>query len=130
MLPARCISTLRLLLLLLFDQNISTPCLLYTDQLLLSHLSSQLTPPPPPPPQGVLANVRARDPDQKEFMQAVEEVLLSLKPVLAKRPEYCAVLQRLCEPERMIMFRVPWVDDAGNIQVNRGFRVQVRVVDV
>lgn len=56
-------------------------------------------------PQGVLHKVRARDPQQPEFMQAVEEVLLSLKPVLAKNPEYCAVLERLCEPERQLMFR-------------------------
>jgi hypothetical protein len=55
--------------------------------------------------QGILAKVQARDPEQKEFLQAVEEVLLSLKPVLAKHPEYCAVLERMCEPERQIMFR-------------------------
>jgi hypothetical protein len=55
--------------------------------------------------QSVLAKVRARDPHQDEFMQAVEEVLLSLKPVLAKNPAYCKVLERLCEPERMLMFR-------------------------
>jgi glutamate dehydrogenase (NADP+) len=53
----------------------------------------------------VLAKVRSRDPHQEEFMQAVEEVLLSLKPVLAKNPEYCKVLERLCEPERQLMFR-------------------------
>uniref|UniRef100_A0A383VGJ9 Glutamate dehydrogenase n=2 Tax=Tetradesmus obliquus TaxID=3088 RepID=A0A383VGJ9_TETOB len=74
--------------------------------------------------EGILAKVQARDPEQKEFLQAVEEVLLSLKPVLAKHPEYCAVLERMCEPERQIMFRVPWLDDAGNIRVNRGYRVQ------
>jgi glutamate dehydrogenase (NADP+) len=49
--------------------------------------------------------VRVRDPAQPEFLQAVEEVLMSLKPVLAKKPEYCAVIERLCEPERQIMFR-------------------------
>jgi glutamate dehydrogenase (NADP+) len=53
----------------------------------------------------VLAKIRSRDPHQEEFMQAVEEVLLSLKPVLAKKPEYCKVLERLCEPERQLMFR-------------------------
>ncbi|KAF8059195.1 NADP-specific glutamate dehydrogenase [Scenedesmus sp. PABB004] len=73
---------------------------------------------------GIIAKVHARDPDQKEFNQAVEEVLMSLKPVLAKRPEYCAIVERLCEPERQIMFRVPWIDDAGNVRINRGFRVQ------
>lgn len=55
--------------------------------------------------QGILAKVKARDPDQREFFQAVEEVLLSLEPVLAKHPKYCTVLERLCEPERQIMFR-------------------------
>jgi len=59
-----------------------------------------------------------------EFLQAVEEVLLSLKPVLAQHPEYCTVLERLCEPERQLMFRVPWLDDAGNVRMNRGYRVQ------
>lgn len=53
----------------------------------------------------MIAKVRARDPHQDEFMQAVEEVLLSLKPVLAENPAYCTVLERLCEPERMLVFR-------------------------
>ncbi|KAF6258661.1 hypothetical protein COO60DRAFT_1622128 [Scenedesmus sp. NREL 46B-D3] len=74
--------------------------------------------------EGILAKARARDPEQKEFLQAVEEVLMSLKPVLAKHPQYCSVLERMCEPERQIMFRVPWQDDAGNMRVNRGYRVQ------
>lgn len=74
--------------------------------------------------QATIAKIRARDPDQTEFLQAIEEVLESLAPCLAKKPEFCAVLERLCEPERQIMFRVPWIDDAGNVQVNRGYRVQ------
>ncbi|WP_330348641.1 NADP-specific glutamate dehydrogenase [Streptomyces sp. NBC_00582] len=75
---------------------------------------------------GVHAAVLARDPAQSEFHQAVREVLESLEPVLARRPEYTRhrVLERLCEPERQLVFRVPWVDDDGRIQVNRGFRVE------
>ena len=66
----------------------------------------------------------ARDPDQKEFLQAVEEVFTSLAPVIEKNPEYAAVLERIAEPERQIMFRVPWFDDKGTLHVNRGYRVQ------
>ncbi|WP_460068383.1 NADP-specific glutamate dehydrogenase [Streptomyces sp. YKOK-I1] len=75
---------------------------------------------------GVHAAVLARDPAQSEFHQAVREVLESLEPVLARRPEYTRhrILERLCEPERQLVFRVPWVDDEGRIQVNRGFRVE------
>ncbi|MGH3656812.1 MAG: NADP-specific glutamate dehydrogenase [Micromonosporaceae bacterium] len=67
-----------------------------------------------------------RNPGEQEFHQAVHEVLGSLGPVVAKHPEYAdaAVIRRLCEPERQVIFRVPWVDDAGRIQINRGFRVQ------
>ena len=67
-----------------------------------------------------------RNPGEKVFHQAVREVFDSLGPVLKKHPHYvdAAVLQRLCEPERQIIFRVPWVDDQGKVQVNRGFRVQ------
>ena len=67
-----------------------------------------------------------KDPNQPEFLQAVGEVLESLQPVVEKRPDLqkAGVLQRIVEPERVIQFRVPWVDDAGNVQVNRGFRVQ------
>ncbi|RKD29050.1 NADP-specific glutamate dehydrogenase [Thermohalobacter berrensis] len=74
----------------------------------------------------VLAKVKERDADQPEFIQAVEEVLKSLEPVLEKHPEYVKanILGRIVEPERQIVFRVPWVDDEGNVQVNRGFRVQ------
>ncbi len=75
----------------------------------------------------VLQDVKMRDPDQKEFHQAVGEVLESIKPVLDKRPEYrkAKILERLVEPERVIIFRVPWVDDNGNYHVNRGYRVQM-----
>jgi glutamate dehydrogenase (NADP+) len=70
--------------------------------------------------------VLRRNPGEDEFHQAVREVLDSLGPVVAKHPEYAdaAVIRRLCEPERQIIFRVPWVDDAGNVQINRGFRVE------
>lgn len=72
----------------------------------------------------IYESVKARDPDQPEFHQAVLEVLESLGPVLEKHPEYISVAERVVEPERLIHFRVPWVDDEGNVQVNRGFRVQ------
>jgi len=72
----------------------------------------------------IYAKVQARDPDQAEFHQAVYEVLQSLKLLLREEPKYTSVLSRLVEPERVILFRVPWVDDEGNIQVNRGMRVQ------
>lgn len=68
--------------------------------------------------------VKARDPDQTEFLQAVDEVLESLEPLFEKYPKYLNVVEAICEPERTIVFRVPWQDDAGNMQVNRGFRVQ------
>ncbi|KAJ2779428.1 hypothetical protein H4R18_004016 [Coemansia javaensis] len=73
----------------------------------------------------VRANIRARDPDQKEFLQAVDEVFESLMPVFHKDPQYLEVFERLVEPERQIVFRVPWIDDKGAQQVNRGFRVQM-----
>ncbi|MGF0068382.1 NADP-specific glutamate dehydrogenase [Candidatus Spyradosoma sp. SGI.093] len=75
----------------------------------------------------VMQSVIARDPDQPEFHQAVAEVLHSLKDFLKKNPKYAkaAVLERMVEPERVIMFRVPWVDDKGNVRVNRGFRIQM-----
>ncbi|KAF6563658.1 NADP-specific glutamate dehydrogenase [Paenibacillus sp. EKM202P] len=76
--------------------------------------------------QSVFEQVIARNPHENEFHQAVKEILDSLIPVLAKHPKYMqqGLLERLVEPERVITFRVPWVDDAGNVQVNRGFRVQ------
>lgn len=72
----------------------------------------------------IYESVVARDPSQPEFHQAVWEVLESLEPVLEAQPEYRSVVERIVEPERLIHFRVPWVDDAGTIQVNRGFRIQ------
>jgi len=74
----------------------------------------------------VFEQVLRRNPGETEFHQAVREVFDSLGPVLEKNPQYAdaAVLQRICEPERQIIFRVPWVDDSGRIQINRGFRVE------
>jgi glutamate dehydrogenase (NADP+) len=74
----------------------------------------------------VIEQVKAKNPNEPEFIQAVTEVLLSLQPLVEKHPEYeeAALLERIVEPERVVMFRVPWVDDEGKVQVNRGFRVQ------
>jgi glutamate dehydrogenase (NADP+) len=74
-----------------------------------------------------MEKVIARNPGEKEFHQAVEEVVTSLMPFLEKNPKYikAKVLDRIVEPERVIMFRVPWVDDKGEIQINRGFRIQM-----
>ena len=72
----------------------------------------------------IYESVVARDPSQPEFHQAVWEVLESLEPVLEAQPELRSVVERIVEPERLIHFRVPWVDDAGKIHVNRGFRIQ------
>ena len=74
----------------------------------------------------VLEELKAKNPAQPEFIQAATEVLTSLAPVFEKHPEYekAALLERIVEPERQIMFRVPWVDDNGKVHVNRGFRVQ------
>ncbi|MFD2077475.1 glutamate dehydrogenase (NADP+) [Actinopolymorpha cephalotaxi] len=74
----------------------------------------------------IYAEVLRRNPGEGEFHQTVREVLGSLGPVVAKHPEYAddAVIRRLCEPERQVIFRVPWVDDGGRVQLNRGFRVQ------
>ena len=74
----------------------------------------------------VLDELKKKNSTEPEFIQAVTEVLTTLKPVIEKHPEYekAALLERMVEPERQIMFRVPWVDDNGNVQVNRGFRVQ------
>ena len=73
-----------------------------------------------------MAGVIAKNPEQKEFHQAVHEVVESLMPVIDKHPEYrkAKILERLVEPERIIMFRVPWVDDRGEVQINRGMRVE------
>lgn len=76
--------------------------------------------------QEVYASVCKRNPNEPEFLQAVKEVLESLEPVVAKRPDIVAagVIDRMVEPERFIQFRVSWVDDNGKVQVNRGYRVQ------
>ncbi|EPL11008.1 NADP-specific glutamate dehydrogenase [Pseudomonas sp. CF161] len=74
-----------------------------------------------------LARLKKRDPDQPEFHQAVEEVLRSLWPFLEANPHYLTsgILERICEPERAVVFRVSWVDDQGKVRVNRGFRIQM-----
>jgi glutamate dehydrogenase (NADP+) len=76
--------------------------------------------------QNVIELVKKRDPGQPEFHQAVTEVLESLEPALDRKPQYekNKILERFVEPERQLMFRVPWVDDKGQVQINRGFRVQ------
>lgn len=74
--------------------------------------------------QRILSIIKKRDPDQEEFYEATSEILHSLIPVLEKEPAFVNVLERIIEPERVIQFRVPWIDDKGNLQVNRGFRVQ------
>ena len=76
--------------------------------------------------QDIIAAVAARNAHEPEFLQAVTEVVETLEPVLKARPQYQAnsILERIVEPERVILFRVPWVDDKGKIQVNRGYRVQ------
>jgi glutamate dehydrogenase (NADP+) len=75
----------------------------------------------------ILQLVKEKDPGEREFHQAVMEVMASIKPVMDRNPEYRAakILERLVEPERVILFRVPWVDDTGEIQVNRGFRIEM-----
>ena len=72
----------------------------------------------------IYEKVKSRDPDQPEFHQAVLEVLESLEPVIEAHPEYASIVERVVEPDRLIHFRVPWVDDNGDVQVNRGFRIQ------
>src|ERR671927_522114 len=76
--------------------------------------------------EAVRDTVLARNPGEAEFHQAVAEVFESLGPVHDRHPEFleAAILERLCEPERQIIFRVPWVDDVGAVQINRGFRVE------
>lgn len=75
----------------------------------------------------IVDRIQSRDPEQYEFHQAVEEVMESVKPVLDRNPEYRqqAVLERITEPERTVMFRVPWMGDDGQVHVNRGFRVEM-----
>ncbi len=76
--------------------------------------------------EAIYQQVIARNPGENEFHQAVKEVLESLSPVLVKYPEFAEqkIIERICEPERQIIFRVPWQDDRGEVQINRGFRVQ------
>jgi glutamate dehydrogenase (NADP+) len=76
--------------------------------------------------QPIFADVLRRNPGEEEFHQAVREVLDSLGAVIAKHPHYAenALIERICEPERQIIFRVPWIDDKGKVHINRGFRVQ------
>src|SRR5512147_3163540 len=76
--------------------------------------------------QNVLEMVMRRNPGEPEFHQAVKEVLESLTPVFARHPKYQKnrILERFVEPERVLMFRVPWLDDKGDVQVNRGFRIE------
>ena len=77
--------------------------------------------------KNLIAEVKAKNPSEPEFHQAVEEVVESLDIVLQKHPEYMAnkILERIIEPERVIMFRVPWMDDQGEVHVNRGFRIEM-----
>lgn len=74
-----------------------------------------------------MSKIKTRDPNQPEFHQAVHEVASSLMPFIEKNPKYkkALILERIAEPERVFMFRVPWIDDKGDIQVNRGFRIQM-----
>ena len=76
--------------------------------------------------QRVLDLVRSKNSHEKEFIQAVQEVLSTIEPVLAANSKYedHAILERIVEPERTILFRVPWIDDQGKVQVNRGYRVE------
>ena len=76
--------------------------------------------------QDLFDDVVARNPGEDEFHQAVREVFDSLGPAVRKRPEYAeaSIVRRMCEPERQLMFRVPWVDDSGEVRINRGFRVE------
>ena len=77
--------------------------------------------------EDVMSIVKAKNAAEPEFHQAVQEVFDSLRLVLQKHPEYRSskILERITEPERVIMFRVPWFDDRGEIQVNRGFRIEM-----
>src|SRR5688500_7733847 len=76
---------------------------------------------------GLLADVKAKNPAEPEFHQAVQEVAESVGLVLERHPEYrgAKILERIIEPERVLMFRVPWQDDGGDVQVNRGFRIEM-----
>jgi glutamate dehydrogenase (NADP+) len=75
----------------------------------------------------IIALAKTKNPNETEFHQAVEEVCESLEPVFKRHPEYITakILERMIEPERIVIFRVPWMDDQGEIHINRGFRVQM-----
>jgi glutamate dehydrogenase (NADP+) len=75
--------------------------------------------------KGIIEEVKQKDAAQPEFHQAVDEVLESLTPVIEKHPIYkeAKIIERIVVPERIILFRVPWLDDSGTVQVNRGFRI-------
>src|ERR1051326_2902779 len=94
-------------------------------------MTSVMTPPGIKTPadyiESVMISVKAKNPAEPEFHQAVAEVFDSLRLVLAKHPEYqsARLLERIVEPERVLMFRVPWFDDRGEVQVNRGFRIEM-----
>ena len=77
--------------------------------------------------ESIMDRIHARDPGEKEFHQAVQEVVETVRPVLDRNPQYRqdAVMERITEPERVIMFRVPWMDDRGQVYVNRGFRIEM-----
>ena len=77
--------------------------------------------------QQVVERVKAKDPGQPEFLQAVVEVADSISLVYERHPEYrsAKIFERIIEPERIIMFRVPWMDDLGDIHINRGFRIEM-----
>lgn len=74
----------------------------------------------------ILEGLKQRNANESEFLQAATEILESISPVFDKHPEYekAGLLERFVEPERVILFRIPWVDDQGKVQVNRGYRVQ------
>ena len=76
--------------------------------------------------EAIYQQVKSRNPGEEEFHQAVREVLETLGPVLVKYPEFARerIIERVCEPERQIIFRVPWQDDRGEVQINRGMRVE------
>ena len=75
----------------------------------------------------ILKTINSRDPHEKEYHQAVQEVIESVEPILDQNPQYLqeAVLERIIEPERVIIFRIPWLDDRGNVNVNRGFSIEM-----
>ena len=75
----------------------------------------------------ILKQILARDPEEKEFHQAVREFVETVEPVLERHPEFhkLGVIERILEPERVITFRVPWADDEGWVRVNRGYRIEM-----